>query len=40
MRGKYNLEDKKYILNTFEKMTINERNKLLNNDFQTLWNYL
>ena len=21
-------------------MTINERNKLLNNDFQTLWNYL
>ena len=40
MRGKYNLEDKKYILNTFEKMTISERNKLLNSDFQSLWNYL
>ena len=40
MRGKYNLEDKKYILNTFEKMTIGERNKLLNSDFQSLWNYL
>lgn len=40
MRGKYNLEDKKYILNTFEKMTIGERNKLLNSDFQNLWNYL
>ena len=40
MRGKYNLEDKKYILNTFEQMTIGERNKLLNSDFQSLWNYL
>jgi len=40
MRGKYNLEDKKYILNTFEKMTIGERNKLLKNNFKDLWNYL
>ncbi len=40
MRGKYNLEDKKYIINTFEKMTINERNKILNSDFHNLWNYL
>ena len=26
MRGKYNLEDKLYILNLFEKMTVNEEN--------------
>ena len=40
MRGKYNLEDKLYILNLFEKMTVNERKFILNNDFDLLWNYL
>ena len=40
MRGKYNLEDRDYILNTFEKMTINERKTILEKDFDYLWKYL
>jgi len=40
MRGKYNLEDKDYIINLFEKMTISERKFILEKDFATLWNYL
>ena len=40
MRGKYNLEDKNYILNLFEKMTIDERKLILNSEFDTLWGYL
>jgi 8-oxo-dGTP pyrophosphatase MutT (NUDIX family) len=40
MRGKYSLEDKDYIENLFEKMTINERNFIKNSDFYSLWNYL
>ena len=40
MRGKYNLEDLDYIVNLFEKMTIDERNKIKNKDFYELWNYL
>ena len=40
MRGKYNLDDKKYILNLFNKMTIKEREFIFNNEFHILWNYL
>lgn len=40
MRGKYNLDDIDYIINLFEKMTINERNNIKVKDFYELWNYL
>ena len=40
MRGKYNLEDKQYLINLFDKMTIDERKFILNNNFELLWNYL
>jgi 8-oxo-dGTP pyrophosphatase MutT (NUDIX family) len=40
MRGKYNLDDIEYIINLFEKMTVNERNSIKNKDFVDLWNYL
>ena len=40
MRGKYIMEDKHYILNLLNNMSINERNYLLTNDFDTIWSYL
>ena len=40
MRGKYNLDDKDYIVSLFERMSISERNYILNNDFETLWKHL
>ena len=40
MRGKYNLENYKYIYNIFEIMTRKERIGLIENDFDTLWNKL
>ena len=40
MRGKYIMEDKNYILNLLNNMSINERNYLLTNDFDTIWSYL
>ena len=40
MRGKYNLENIKYIFKLFEIMTEAERNKIMTNDFDTLWNNL
>jgi 8-oxo-dGTP pyrophosphatase MutT (NUDIX family) len=40
MRGKYIMEDKNYILNLLNNMSINERIFLLNNDFDIIWNYL
>jgi len=40
MRGKYIMEDKIYILNLLNNMSINERNYLLANDFDTIWSYL
>lgn len=40
MRGKYNIDNKDYIINLFNYMTINERNFILKNDFDVLWNYL
>jgi ADP-ribose pyrophosphatase YjhB (NUDIX family) len=40
MRGKYNLNNKSYILNILDEMTIYEREKLLTTNFSTLWNSL
>ena len=40
MRGKYPLFNKRYLLNIINEMTINEKNRLLTNDFDTLWNEL
>lgn len=40
LRGKYNLYDKQYIVDMINQMTISEREKLLNNDFDDLWNQL
>jgi len=40
MRGKYNLENYKYIFNIFEIMTRKERIGIIENDFDTLWNKL
>lgn len=37
MRGKYSLFDKCYIMNMLKQMTIQEKNKLLLGDFDTLW---
>ena len=40
MRGKYNLNNKSYILNILDEMTIYEREKLITTDFAALWNSL
>lgn len=40
MRGKYNLENINYIYTLFGIMTKTEREKILNTDFDTLWNEL
>ncbi len=40
MRGKYNLEDIEYIISLLDKMCISERDKVLNNNFDSLWQYL
>ena len=40
LRGKYNINNKEYILNLINKMTINEKNFLLNATFKELWNHL
>ena len=40
MRGKYSIEDKNYILNLLNNMTVNERSYILENDFDTIWQYL
>ena len=40
MRGKYDINNKTYILNIINEMTIDEKNKLLNEDFNNLWKYL
>jgi 8-oxo-dGTP pyrophosphatase MutT (NUDIX family) len=37
MRGKYNLENKKYLMKLFSYMTNDERLRLQNNDFDHLW---
>ena len=40
MRGKYNIYNKNYLMNIINEMTIHEKELLLNNDFDYLWNYL
>jgi len=40
MRGKYIMEDKNYILNLLNNISVNERSYLLTNDFDTIWSYL
>ena len=40
MRGKYNLNNKTYILNILNEMTRNERSNILSRNFNTLWNNL
>jgi 8-oxo-dGTP pyrophosphatase MutT (NUDIX family) len=40
MRGKYNLENSKYIFELFKIMTEAERVKILNNEFDFLWQNL
>ena len=40
MRGKYSIEDKNYIVNLLNNMTVNERQFILNNDFDSIWQYL
>ena len=40
MRGKYNIENYKYIYSIFEIMTRKERIGLIENDFDALWNKL
>ena len=38
MRGKYSLNNKEYILNVLNQMTIHEKELISNNNFNTLWN--
>ena len=40
LRGKYPLYNKRYILNIIGEMTLEERNKLINNSFDKLWSDL
>ena len=40
MRGKYPLFNKRHIINILNEMTVKEREKILNNDFQELWDEL
>jgi len=40
IRGKYTLDKIDYIHTLFEQITNDERNKIMNNDFDTLWNEL
>lgn len=40
LRGKYKLYDRKYILNMMKQMTNDEKRKIMENDFSTLWKNL
>lgn len=40
LRGKYPLPNREYILNILNEMTIEERDRIKNNNFSTLWNEL
>ena len=40
MRGKYNITNTQHIINLINEMTINEKNMILNNEFDDLWKYL
>jgi 8-oxo-dGTP pyrophosphatase MutT (NUDIX family) len=39
VRGKYNIDDTKYIMKLIEYMTDSEKKLLLNNTFENIWNY-
>jgi len=40
LRGKYTLQNKEYLINLLNKMTIGEKEFLLKADFNELWNHL
>tara|TARA_X000000950_G_scaffold273870_1_gene358191 strand:- start:72 stop:869 length:798 start_codon:yes stop_codon:yes gene_type:complete len=40
LRGRYNIDDKKYLQNTINIMTNSEKEKLRKEEFSTLWNEL
>jgi 8-oxo-dGTP pyrophosphatase MutT (NUDIX family) len=40
IRGKYSYENRAYIMKLFENMTIDERNRITQNEFDTLWKEL
>lgn len=40
MRGKYNIYSKMYLINLISEMTMDEKNRILTNDFDTLWKQL
>ena len=40
LRGKYSLNNILYLTNIIDEMTIQEKEQLMQNDFQTLWNKL
>lgn len=39
VRGKYNIDDDKYIIKLIEYMTDSEKKLLLTNNFEQIWNY-
>lgn len=40
MRGKYNVNNKNYLINIINEMTVEEKNKLVLQNFNTLWDNL
>jgi hypothetical protein len=40
MRGKYSIYNKEYIINLLKEMTIEEKERLITNSFDTIWNDL
>lgn len=40
MRGKYLVNNKEYLINILSEMTLSEKKRVLNNDFDTLWHNL
>jgi len=40
MRGKYNIYSKMYLMNIISEMTLEEKDRVLNNDFDILWRQL
>jgi 8-oxo-dGTP pyrophosphatase MutT (NUDIX family) len=40
MRGKYSIDNKHYIINLLNNMTVQEKKFLLENNFNTIWEYL
>jgi len=40
MRGKYNIYSKMYLMNLISEMTLEEKQRILTNDFDTLWKQL